>query len=55
MSLKLWQLGALALPMIVLLLTQTVFMALFAYFIVYRTMGRNYEAAVMSSGVCGFG
>ena len=55
MSLKLWQLGALALPMIVLLLTQTVFMALFAYFIVYRTMSRNYEAAVMSSGVCGFG
>lgn len=55
MSLKLWQLSSLAVPMIVLLLSQAVFMAIFAYFVVYRVMGKNYEAAVMTSGACGFG
>lgn len=55
MSLKLWQLSDLAIPLIVLLLSQAVFMAIFAYFIVYRVMGKNYEAAVMTSGACGFG
>ncbi|WP_301859099.1 sodium/glutamate symporter [uncultured Megasphaera sp.] len=55
MSLKLWQLSDLAVPMLVLLLSQAVFMALFAYFVVFRVMGRNYEAAVMTSGCCGFG
>ena len=55
MSLRLWELANLALPMLVILAAQTVFMALFAYFIVYRVMGRNYEAAVMSSAACGFG
>lgn len=55
MSLKLWQLSDLAIPLIVLLLSQAVFMAIFAYFIIYRVMGKNYEAAVMTSGACGFG
>ena len=55
MSLRLWELANLALPMIVILLAQTVIMALFAYYLVYNVMGRNYEAAVMSSAACGFG
>lgn len=55
MSLKLWQLSNLALPMVVILLVQVILMALFAYFIVYRMMGRDYDAAVMASGICGFG
>lgn len=55
MSLKLWQLSNLAVPMVVLLISQAIFMAIFAYFVVYRLMGKNYEAAVMTSGVCGFG
>lgn len=55
MSLKLWQLSDLAVPMVVMLLSQAVIMALFAYFVVFRAMGRDYEAAVMTSGVCGFG
>ena len=55
MSLRLWELANLALPMIVILLVQTVIMALFAYYLVYNVMGRNYEAAVMSSAACGFG
>ncbi len=55
MSLRLWELANLALPMLVILLAQTVMIALFAYFLVYYTMGKNYEAAVMSSATCGFG
>lgn len=55
MSLRLWELANLALPMLIILVAQTVLMALFSYFIVYFVMGRNYEAAVMSSAACGFG
>lgn len=54
-TLKLWQLAELALPLFILLLTQTLFMALFAYFVVYNVMGRNYDAAILSAGTCGFG
>ncbi len=55
MTLKLWELAALALPMIVILAVQTVAMFLFASFIVFRIMGRNYEAACLTSAFCGFG
>ena len=55
MSLRLWELASLALPMIIMLTVQTVFMALFAYFITFNMMGKDYEAAVMSSASCGFG
>ena len=55
MSLKLWQLTDLAVPLVVMLLSQAVFIAFFACFAVFRFMGGDYEAAVMSSGVCGFG
>jgi len=55
MSLKLWELTALALPMLVLLTAQTLAMALYAYFVTFRVMGRNYDAAVLAAGHCGFG
>ena len=55
MGLKLWQLADLAIPMIVILLVQTVFMAIFAYFVVFNIMGRDYEAACFSAAFCGFG
>ena len=55
MNLKLWELASLALPMIVILVVQTGIMALFAYFVVFRMMGKNYDAAVMTAGICGFG
>ena len=55
MGLKLWQLAALALPMIVILLAQTLLMALYAYFVVFNVMGRDYEASVMTTAFCGFG
>lgn len=54
-TLKLWQLAELALPLVVLLLVQVVFIGLFTYFVVYNVMGRNYDAAVLASGTCGFG
>jgi ESS family glutamate:Na+ symporter len=55
MSLKLWELLDLALPMFVILIAQVTMMAAFAYFITYRVMGRDYDAAVMAGGHCGFG
>ncbi|MBP6773486.1 MAG: sodium/glutamate symporter [Gemmatimonadaceae bacterium] len=55
MSLKLWELLDLALPMFVILMAQVMMMAAFAYFVTYRFMGRDYDAAVMAGGHCGFG
>ena len=54
-GLKLWQLVDLAVPMIVCLAAQVVLMFLFAYFIVFRVMGKDYDAAVMTAGFIGFG
>lgn len=54
-TLQLWQLAELALPMIILLLAQVVLMAVFSYFLVYNVMGRDYDAAVLAAGTCGFG
>ena len=45
----------LALPLLVLLAGQTILIFLFTYFVVFNVMGRDYDAAVLSSGVCGFG
>ncbi len=55
MTLKLWQLADLALPLITILAGQTVLTAAVAYFVCFRVMGSDYEAAVMSAGMCGFG
>jgi ESS family glutamate:Na+ symporter len=55
MSLKLWELLDLALPMLVILTAQVVMMGAFALTLTYRLMGRDYEAAVMAGGHCGFG
>ena len=54
-TLKLWQLAELALPLVVLLLGQTFLMFVFAYFIVFNVLGRDYDAAILSAGSCGFG
>ena len=54
-SLKLWQLMALAVPKIVTLATQVVFIAIFMIFVGYYILGRDYDAAVMVTGFCGFG
>ena len=55
MTLKLWQLAELAIPMVVMLAAQVVLMFCFARFVVFNVMGRDYEAAVMVSAFCGFG
>ncbi|MCW8274481.1 sodium/glutamate symporter [Pseudomonas sp. PCH199] len=55
MSLKLWDLAALALPIFVILAVQALVMALFAIFVTFRMMGSNYDAAVLAAGHCGFG
>ena len=54
-TLKLWQLAELALPLVVLLVGQTLLMFLFAYFIIFNVLGRDYDAAILSAGSCGFG
>lgn len=55
LSLKLWELTDLAAPLMVILAVQTVVMALYAAFITFRIMGKNYDAAVLAAGHCGFG
>lgn len=55
MSLRLWELAALALPMLLILAVQTAAMAAYAVFVTFRVMGRNYDAAVVAAGHCGFG
>ena len=55
MGLKLWQLLDLALPLFIMLIAQVILVGLFAYIITYRVMGKNYEAAVFASAICGFG
>lgn len=54
-TLKLWQLAELALPLVVLLVGQTTLMFIFAYFIIFNVLGRDYDAAILSAGSCGFG
>lgn len=54
-TLKLWQLADLALPLVILLAGQAVLMFLFAYYVIYNIMGRDYDAAVIAAGTCGFG
>lgn len=55
MGLKLWQLFDLALPLVIMLVAQVILAGLFAYIVTYRVMGKNYEAAVFASAICGFG
>ena len=55
LSLKLWELTDLAGPLMVILAAQTVVMALYAAFVTFRIMGKNYDAAVLAAGHCGFG
>ena len=54
-SLRLWELQSLALPLIVILAFQVLMMALFVYWVAFPMLGRNYDAAVLCAGMCGFG
>ncbi len=55
LSLKLWELTELAGPVLIILLVQTMVMILYAYFVTFRIMGKDYDAAVLAAGHCGFG
>lgn len=54
-SLRLWELSSLALPLVVILASQVVMMILFVYFVAFPLLGRDYDAAVLCAGICGFG
>ena len=54
MNLKLWELTSIAAPLLVNLVIQVVAVALFCWYVVFRVMGRDYDAAVMSGGFTGF-
>ena len=54
-TLKLWQLASLTLPLLILLAGQVALMFVFTYFVLFNVMGRNYDAAVLAAGTCGFG
>ena len=54
-SLRLWELQSLAVPLVVILAAQVVMMVLFVYFIAFPILGRTYDAAVLCAGMCGFG
>jgi len=54
-SLQLWQLASLALPLGAILCAQVAFMALFGAFVAFPLLGKNYDSAVLVSGLCGFG
>ena len=55
MTMQLWELANLAVPLISILLVQTLIMGLYAYFVTFRIMGKDYDAAVIATGHCGFG
>lgn len=55
MTLKMWELAGLAGPMFIVLICQVIFLVLFSYFIVFRILGKNYDAAVMCAGLLGHG
>ncbi len=55
MSMKLWEMAEVAGPLLVILIAQTALMFGFAYFVTFRVMGRDYDAAVIAAGHCGFG
>ena len=55
MSMKLWELAQVAGPLLAILLVQTVVMFSYAYFVTFRVMGSDYDAAVIAAGHCGFG
>lgn len=54
-SLKLWELQSLALPLILILMSQVALMMLLTYFVAFPLLGKDYDAAVLVAGICGFG
>ena len=55
LSLRLWELTSLALPVMLILAVQVAVMMMYATWVTFRVMGRDYDAAVLAAGHCGFG
>ncbi len=54
-TLKLWELASLAMPLVILLTAQVILIIIFTYSIEYNIMGHDYDAAILVAGTCGFG
>ena len=54
-GLRLWELAEVAGPMLIILGVQTVVMFIFAYFVTFNVMGKDFDAAAIAGGHCGFG
>jgi ESS family glutamate:Na+ symporter len=54
MTLRLWELAGAVFPLLVILAVQVAFVAALSLFVIPRWLGRDYDAAVMASGFCGF-
>lgn len=54
-TLRLCELASLALPLFILLAAQVLLIIIFTYVIEFNIMGRDYDAAILVSGTCGFG
>ncbi len=55
MTLKLWELADLAIPFLIMVVAQVILVYFFANYITFNLMGRDYDAAILSAGHCGFG
>lgn len=55
MNMKIWQLASVALPLLIILLLQVLALVGLTVFIVFRLLGKNYDAAVMCGGLIGHG
>lgn len=55
MALNIWELKGLLGPIAIIALAQMIFISIYAYFVVFRALGRDYNAALITAAVCGFG
>ncbi|MEZ7172868.1 sodium/glutamate symporter [Sporosarcina sp. OR05] len=55
MSIKLWEVAGLALPLVGIIIIQVAFIVVFAVFVMFRALGKDYDAAVMIAGFLGHG
>ena len=55
LSLELWTIKDLAVPLVIILAVQALVMVIYAYFVTFKVMGSDYDAAVLAGGFCGFG
>jgi len=55
MSIKLWEIADLALPLFIIVFAQVFFIVVFSTFVLFKLLGKNYDAAVMVAGFAGHG